>query len=382
MTDANPLHDLHQQAEAEFQSWGETPIVQTFGEPQAEYGAIRKTCGLLDLPQRGTIELTGKDRLSFLNNLITQNVYDKSKKASLPAGQTRYAFLLNLKGRVVADMQIIELGDRTLLDVQGRFADDLVTVLEMYRFSEDVRIITNHESLHGLALHGPKVGEVLNVQMSPGTCGALMVAGVAGIGWRDDQAGVPGYHLLVPKESVRKVWMELINRFGQGDDKLLRPIGWAAFNTARIEAGQPMLGIDFAADDVTSARPGSKADAGGGALPAETGLFDRAVSVTKGCYLGQEIVARMHARQVVARQVVGLKLADSSLPIAGGHVYDHDHNPIGVVTSSTLAPMLSSIAIALAQLKRPHFTSGSTVKVEAEGALRDAQVVALPFVKA
>src|SRR6476620_5278584 len=95
----NPLRDVHRQAEAEFQDWAEVEIVQTFGEPQAEYAAIRKSCGLIDLPQRGILELTGKDRLSFLNNLLTNQTWDKSKKKGLSEGRGIYAFLLNLKGR-------------------------------------------------------------------------------------------------------------------------------------------------------------------------------------------------------------------------------------------------------------------------------------------
>ena len=113
---ANPLHDLHRQAEAEFQPWADVEIVSTFGEPQAEYAAIRKSCGLMDLPQRGILELTGKDRLSFLNGLITAETWDKQAKRPMPAGRWKYSFVLNLKGRIVADMNVMELGERTLVE--------------------------------------------------------------------------------------------------------------------------------------------------------------------------------------------------------------------------------------------------------------------------
>src|SRR6266576_2027473 len=73
----NPLHDLHRQAEAEFQPYGNVEIVSTFGEPQAEYAAIRKSCGMIDLPQRGVIEVTGRDRLPFLNNLLSNQTFSK-----------------------------------------------------------------------------------------------------------------------------------------------------------------------------------------------------------------------------------------------------------------------------------------------------------------
>src|SRR5262245_14982709 len=119
----NPLADVHRQAQAEFQDWAGIEIVQTFGEPQAEYAAIRKAAGMMDLPQRGILELTGNDRLPFLNNLLTNQTWDKSKKSGLGAGQSVYAFLLNLRGRVVADMNVLELGDRTLLEMDARFVE-------------------------------------------------------------------------------------------------------------------------------------------------------------------------------------------------------------------------------------------------------------------
>ena len=125
-------------------------------------------------------------------------------------------------------------------------------------------------------------------------------------------------------------------------ERSARPIGWAAFNAARVEAGRPVFGIDFDGAPLSSAAPGSKEDSGSGSLPAETGLFDRAVSITKGCYLGQEIVARMHARGQVARRVVGIRMEGDALPIAGAQIMDEDSNTVGVVTSSTVSPILSN----------------------------------------
>src|SRR5438105_11459203 len=116
----NTLLDLHRQAEAEFQPYGEIEIVSTFGEPPAEYAAVRKGCGMIDLPQRGLLELTGKDRLPFLNNLITNQVWTKESKSGLPTGQGVYAFFLNTKGRIITDLNVLERGDRTLLEMDAR----------------------------------------------------------------------------------------------------------------------------------------------------------------------------------------------------------------------------------------------------------------------
>src|SRR4051794_36148264 len=117
----NPLLATHQQAQAELQPYGDIEIVSTFGEPQAEYAAIRKGAAMLDLPQRGVLELTGKDRLPFLNNLLTNQTYDKQTKSGMTAGAGVYAFLLNAKsGRIITDMNVLELGDRTLLEMDAR----------------------------------------------------------------------------------------------------------------------------------------------------------------------------------------------------------------------------------------------------------------------
>src|SRR5262249_34854605 len=144
---------------------------------------------------------------------------------------------------------------------------------------------------------------------------------------------------------------------------LARPIGWAAFNATRIEGGRPIFGIDF--DDSI--------------LPAETGQLERAVSFTKGCYLGQEIVARMHARGQLAKQLVGIRMESDALPIAGAKIYDAGQDEIGGVTSSTISPVLSNASLCLGYVKKPFIAEGTKVSIPAEGAMRVGVVAAIPF---
>ncbi len=367
---SNPLQNLLQQADAEFQAYGDIEIVATFGEPQAEYAAIRKAAALMDQPHRGILEVSGKDRLPFLNNLLSNQTWDKTTKTGLKAGEGKHAFLLNAKsGRIITDLNVIERGDRTLLELETRLIPAVRDALEKYRFAEQVKFNADHQ-WHQLALHGPHAAELLpglgelKVQASA----QITLLDVPVIVWRDDPTGVPGYHLLVLTDSVSLVWQHFM-AMAQLDQNLnkrpLRPMGWAAFNAARIEAGRPLFGIDF--DDTI--------------LPAETGEMTRAVSFTKGCYPGQEIVARMHARKAVAKQLIGLKFADDALPIAGAPVSDDQENVVGGITSSTISPMLSNTAIAIALLKRPFFNPGTVLNVPAEGAMRKAVVTELPFLK-
>jgi len=385
-TQSNPLHADHTARNAEFQSYGDLEIVSTFGEPQAEYAAIHKATALMDLPQRAILEFTGKDRHAFLNNLITNQTWDKNTKQPLTAGQGVYAFLINTKGRIVTDLNIIELGDRAMVELDGRVAPLIETMLTKYVFAEQVKITSRTGELHRLAIHGPGAASLLaDAGTDPTPLPALAeladmgsveltLMGVPTILYRDDVCGVPGYQLIIPTSRAAELWQAILERFASPLElgkRRLRPIGWAAFNSCRIEAARPLFDIDF----------GNSLEPDKSTLPAETGqLFARAVSVTKGCYLGQEVVARMHARGQVARQLVGLRVADDALPIAGAPILEAaSENQIGMVTSSTMSPLLSDAAIALAMIKKPFFAIGTEVRVPAEGAMQKATVVALPF---
>ncbi|HEX4123359.1 MAG TPA: glycine cleavage T C-terminal barrel domain-containing protein, partial [Tepidisphaeraceae bacterium] len=222
-----------------------------------------------------------------------------------------------------------------------------------------------------LQLHGPEAPQWLgSAATALGPLGSfdMPLMGAMVTVFRDDSTGAPGYGLIVPTENVEYVWKELM-ALGQkgvpsGSQRLrLRPAGWAAFNATRIEAGRPIFGIDY---DST-------------VLPAETGQFDRAVSITKGCYLGQEIVARMHARQQLARQIVGIRMTGDALPIAGAHITDDTGAIVGLVTSSTVSPVLSNAALCLAMVKKPFIAIGTKLRIPAEGDIREGIVSELPF---
>ena len=377
----NPLRDVHAKAEAEFQPYAQLEIVTTFGQPEAEYAAIRKSAALMDLPQRGVLELTGRDRLAFLNNLLTNQTWDKAAKSGLAAGTGVYAYFLNLKGRIVADMNVLELGERTLLEMDVRLVETIRQAFEKYLFAEQVKMGSLVGRVHRLAIHGPEAASVLSDAAGAtlpelGALGSAQVKVFDAEGvvvFRDDECGVPGYHLIVLAEHVEQLWSRLLNQFSNPLElgkRRLRAVGWAAYNACRIEGGRPLFDIDF----------GSSAEPDQSQLPAETGQFDRAVSVVKGCYLGQEIVARMHARQQVAKQLVGLRVEADALPVAGAHLFDEKENQVGIVTSSTVSPVLSNACLAMGYLKKPFFQAGTQVRVPAEGAMREATVVEMPFV--
>jgi folate-binding protein YgfZ len=376
----NPLRERHVEAGAEFQPYAALEIVGTFGQPEAEYAAIRKSAGLMDLPQRSVLELTGKDRHAFLNNLLTNQTWDKTSKTGMAAGTGVYAYYLNLKGRIVVDMNVLEVGERTLLEMDVRMVEVVRAAFDKYLFAEQVTMSSMVGRVARLAVHGPDAAGVLadaagGAMPELGALGSatLSLFGVETIVFRDDECAAPGYHLVVPVEGVGEVWGRMMNQFSNPLElgkRRLRAVGWAAYNACRIEGGRPLFDIDF----------GNSGDPDQSQLPAEAGQFERAVSVTKGCYLGQEIVARMHARQQVAKQLVGLRVNADALPVAGAHLFDEKDNQVGMVTSSTVSPVLSNACIGLGYLKKPFFAMGTKVRVAAEGAMREAEVVGRPFV--
>ena len=389
----------------EWTGWRGIPIVSTYGVPQAEYAAIRTGAALLDWPQWGVIEVTGTDRHVFLNNLLTNSLVDPNTKTPIAPGHGCYAFFLNLKGRIVADVRVLEVGeDRTLLVCDRHVGPMLLESFERYLFAEKVKMRNASDEMHLLAIHGPQAPTLLSdfaddppaFECTPADFPAtadlpntsITIGGVPSTAWREDLCGAPGLGLIVPRNQVLRIWSDLLTRFGASDalqpsKRRLRPTGWAMFNACRIEAGTPMLSIDFAA--AHPSRPGQKAEqvpeTKGGTLPAETGpLFEKAVSITGGCYLGQEIVARMHARNIVARRICGIRMDEDALPSAGAEV-EVNGEPAGVVTSSTLSPILSNACIALGMLKRPHFAVGTSITVPSEGRRARGSVVELPFVR-
>lgn len=407
MAHTSPLAELHDNAEALADLYGPpesgVKVVMTYGQFELEYASIRKACGLLDLPTRGLIEVEGADRESFLNRMLTQEI-----KGFAP-GQSRPSFWLNRKGRVDADLRLMNVGDRYLADVDVHAAGRAVQTLSAYVITEDVRIRDVSEQWHRLALHGPLALDVLSRHarredgsaigaLNEGSCAAVLIACEDGrsrqaIVERCDQCGVIGLELSVRVGDARDIYLALLRsahesvpgHAGPNSRPMLRPIGWAAFNVARIEAGTAMYNIDFGPDS----------------LPAETGVLDSRVSFKKGCYLGQEVVARMHALGHPKQQLVGLNLTDPAYrpgttsvgdattdaestfarcPETGSLVFAEPEpgaevgEPVGAVTSATLAPMLSRQPIALAMVKWACVKPGTRLLVQAEDVLLPAEV--------
>lgn len=346
-------------------------IVAAFGEVEAEYAAIRRGAGLLDCPHRGTLVITGKERRDLLNRMLTQELKD------LTAGRTREAFWLNRKGRIDADVFVIETGERMLLDLDVMNAAAAAKSLNEFIFAEEVEIRDASQEFHHVEVHGRLASETIaaasndqTFDLAPGAAKTITIDGAAVTVARRDVTGEIGYALIVPREAASGVWEFVLSAdHVVGEDKRrVRPIGWHAFNIARVEAGTPLFNIDFGPNN----------------LPHETGVLKQRVSFTKGCYLGQEVVARMESRGHSKASLVGLRFKRDLLPVAGAQVFARNETggmgeQIGAVTSSTLSPMLGAEPIAFASIRSAAAKEGSVVLVNAEGEQVEAVIAPLRF---
>ncbi|MFK7759317.1 MAG: glycine cleavage T C-terminal barrel domain-containing protein [Phycisphaerales bacterium] len=357
MTTQSPLHASHQSAEAFFISYGppesQTPIVETFGDLDMEYAAIRKGCVVFDEPHMGTLKITGPERHEFLNNMLTAKIDD------LKPGKSLSSFWLNRQGRIDADLHLIETDDALIVKLDRHLATSTAESLNTFLFAEDCQIEVDN-TLHWISLHGPTALALLDTPQSlqENQNTTTTINNIPVIVDRADLTGETGLNIGVAPENLTALYTHLI------ETQSCKRTGWLAINAARIEAGHPLYNIDFGPDTV----------------PAETSIMDSRVNLTKGCYLGQEVVARMHARNIRKQGIVGIRLDSQRIsmenqsvlqPMTGAYIYkpgEEGQTPIGAVTSSTISPMLGAIPICFAMIKDAHTTPGTELIVAAEGA--------------
>lgn len=334
-------------------------IPAAFAEVELEYAAIRSGAAIVDLAHRATVVVRGADRVDFVNRLVTNDL----RRA--PEGSVVRAFLTNRKGRIDADLVVGIGADRLVIETLAHDADAVREALERLVFSEDVVVESRAATHHPIGLHGPKAAAALRALGLGAPDGRA--AWTAPLGeahadiLRSDELGVEGYAISVPRAQAPALWRSLVT-YGA------RPAGWFAVNTARIEAGTPAFRIDFGPNN----------------LPHETGVLDARVSFTKGCYPGQEVVARMQNLGKPKQRLVGLRIDGDLLPVADAQVFAFVEGgsigePVGVVTSSGLAPMLGAVPVAFAMLASSAYAEGTRVLVNAEGEQAVATVSPLAF---
>jgi len=298
-----------------------------FGDVRAEFYALLSGCAVYDLAWRAKIVLTGSDRARWLNGMISNNVRD------LAIGHGVYAFLLNAQGHIQADLYAFQRGNSLLVDTERSQREKVLHLFDHYIIADDVEVKDLSDQLTALGLTGPGSRKVLErAGIVVLELGYLQFADTR---WNNVNITVlhageeakDSWQLWIAPEHVRALWDALVKAGA-------RPSGSSALNLFRISRGIPQFGQDIRERD----------------LPQETGQM-RALSFTKGCYLGQEIVERIRSRGAVHREFGAFDVA-GPLPEPGTKITT-EGKEVGEVTSSAILPLPSGDRLlALGYLRR------------------------------
>jgi tRNA-modifying protein YgfZ len=313
-----------------------TPIAA----PTTEYRAIVEACGLLDRSERGKLALTGAEAREFLQGQVSNDV------ESLSPGTGCYATFLTPKGKMLGDLRILDTGDELLLDTERVALQELFNMIRRFSIGYDVQLHKRTLERGLLSLIGPEAEALVGAGGLAAAEHSHMPLDVAGVPVRAIRTDV-GVDLLCDASSTAGLRDRLL------EDNAVE-VSEAAAECVRVERGRPRYGIDL--DDTV--------------IPQEAGLNERAVSFTKGCYVGQETVARLHYRGKPNRELHGLRLSG---PADTGDELRLRERVVGKLGSVAESPRFGWIALALVRREAP---VGSTVAVGREA---EAQVVELPF---
>jgi folate-binding protein YgfZ len=314
---------------------------QAAPEIQTQYQVLREAAGVVDRSARGKLDVLGPDAVEFLQGQITNDV------EALAPRQGCYAALLNPKGKILADLRVLAISAEELwLDTEEAALEVLHSSLDRYKIGRRVELRDRTADRSILSLIGPDAREVAGVQ-APLTKHSFEQRDLGGVQTVMIATDV-GLDVVVPRGETATVLSALSNRGAV-------TVSAEATEVVRIESGRPRFGVDMTADN----------------LPGEVGLEDRAVSFTKGCYVGQEPVARMHYRGHPNRLLRGLFLSE---PVAAGTPVLSGTKEVGKVTSACVSPALGPIALAVL---RREVESSDHVLVGPGGI--DANVIELPF---
>jgi folate-binding protein YgfZ len=358
MAKASSLTPQHRANGATFREENGWLLPAHFDDPTSEYRAVRDTVGLLDLSHRGLLQFTGPDRLSFLQGMLSNDL------RALKTFDGQYATLLTQQGKVIADVRVLCAMNSFYLDFWEPLREKILAHLNRYLIADEVEIADRTEEYATLSLQGPKSEALLralvgNAEVPQRAFGHVMVQleGAAICVVAASSTGEPGFDLIIPIADLEKIARRLS---ASGEQHSLRWIGAEAQEILRVEAGIPLYGVDFTEDN----------------LLLEVGL-DHAVSFSKGCYLGQEVVERIRSRGHVNKKLSGL-LLEAEEPAKAGSIIEANGKSVGTITSSVLSPRLNR-PIALGYVSKEFWTPGAQVSVRSGAGESRATVAVLPF---
>jgi len=355
----SPFAEQEKAATAAFTERFGVVLAEHFGDPGREYEAARRAVGLVDLSFRGLLEVTGGDRVRWLNGQVTNDVN------ALRPGRGMLAAALTVKGHLLSDLALYGLPEAIWIGLNRDRAESVAASFDRYIIADDVGISRIGDRVTQLMVVGPSApGLVARVvdretaELPPWHHREAHIGGVPVRVVASRWLAMPGYDVLAPAGEGGAVWATL-SQGGAADG--LRPVGMAALERLRVEAGWPWYGVDF--DD--------------GNLLMEA-LTPEHVSFTKGCYLGQEVVIRVEHQGHLNKRLCGLLVAGETPPPAGSTLHLGDRT-VGTVTSAVFSPTLGQV-IALGYVRRECWELGTTLRLSSGEASCEAKLTCLPFI--
>ena len=325
---------------------------------ESEYAALHRSAILVDRTHRARMTFEGEQRAETLTGLVTNDI------GALTAGSGLYAAALTPRGKIIADLRVFARESDLLIDVPVRAAAGWLAMVRKYVNPRTTRYADHSESLADLGVFGVRARSIVGgaAGVSGETLAALApYSHVAGtleghkvLVARVPDIGIEGYEVIVPVESRPLFWRRALELGAV-------PAGLDTWEIARIEAGRPEWGIDI--DETT--------------IPQEANLDAmHAISYTKGCYTGQETVARVHFRGHVNRHLRGLTYPGAEPLPHSAQLFGDGDKPVGDVRSTGVSPRLGGVAIAMV---RREIAPGTVVRARWEGGESSAVVLELPF---
>ena len=354
------LNDYHLKLGATFEEISGWQMPAHYGDVTAEHHAVREAVGLADLSHRGKLRVTGEDRVKWLQSVISNDILP------LQPGQGRYSSFLTHKGKMLTYFRCYMQSDAVVLEDVGEIGDTTYTALRKFLlYGTKAKMENCAESWGLLLVSGPKASTVLNAafgtdvaDLKPVNFISAAIGGQTAMVMCTEETGERDYEILIPTDGLVAAWEQLTDA---GASHGIRPIGNHAREALRMEAGLPKAGPDLNEDIV----------------PPEANLEEKAFSLTKGCYPGQEVVARMDTYGNVRRHLVGLVVKGSAVPPKGAKLFSGDRE-VGWVSSATLSPELK-VPIAFGFPLRDFSGAGTQLTIDAAGTKYEAIVHALPF---
>ncbi len=322
------LHEWHEKRRARFSDVNGQEMVLDYGDWAAEHEALMATAAVLDLSCRGRLCVVGSDRVRFLHGQVTNDIQ------RLGEGEGCYAALVTAKGRMESDLHVYRLKDELLLDLEPGMGPQVAQRLQKYIVADDTDVV-DVSGLYGLAsVQGPAAEAVVaGLNLFASLPGRPLQTAHARQGESEiyvanhPRAGAAGFDLFAPANVLESLMERLQARARALGGRLA---GWQALETARIQFGIPRF----------------RADMDGSNLPLECGIEERAISYNKGCYIGQEVINRVHTMGHVNRELRHLRLSREIPEVPGkGAVLFAGENEAGHVTSAARIPAGDVFAI-------------------------------------